>query len=456
MRNTETTLWVALELSRELVANTDLETLLHRIASIAQELTETESAGILLQDEGTQELYFVVVTTFPNVILHRPVPLNRSIAGASFTSDEAIIVPDVRSDPRYFPRFADLTGIAVQSLLAVPMAYQQQRIGVIEVQNKRDGSPFDEGDVRILTTLAAYATIAIQNARFVRTLMQHQEHLETEVAAQTEALRTRNAQLQQEITEREQAQQTIIEQQRTLAAFEERERMGSDLHDGLGQVLGYINLESQTALTLLRQHQLPSVQASLERLAQVAQDAHADVRSFIFGLRVATAKPGDLYDAVRAYLDQFNQAHGTKATLSSPPGSPAPALTPAVEEQVLRIIQEALANARKHAHTDDIQVTFSLTPSHLHVIITDNGRGFNVQQTASELGVHFGLNIMRERAQRVGGQVEVRSSPGEGTQVLLTVPQTAGNQAAEPDDLARVSVQASLVLTSESTSVSCS
>ncbi len=135
MRNLEECLSRVLALSRELTATIDLEALLHRIASAAQELTATESAGILLQDEATQELCFVTATTFAEEILHVPVPIEQSIAGACFTSGAPVVVPDVSCDPRYFGEFEKRTGVKARSLLAVPLQYRERRIGVLEVQN---------------------------------------------------------------------------------------------------------------------------------------------------------------------------------------------------------------------------------------------------------------------------------------------------------------------------------
>lgn len=252
MNDFKSLLWHILELSGELISTTALDVLLHRIAAAAQELTATESAGILLYERPTHDLRFVTVTTHADTLLDVPVPLAGSIAGACFTSGEPLIVPDVNRDPRYFRLPEEISGLVARALLAVPLEYHGQRIGVLEVENKRDDSPFDADDVAILTALAAHATIAIENARLVRALQNEQEQLEREVIARTAELTARNRQLQLEIIEREAAQAISIEQQCALAAHGERERMNRELHDGLGQVLGYINVQAQAVETLLQ------------------------------------------------------------------------------------------------------------------------------------------------------------------------------------------------------------
>jgi len=261
--------------------------------------------------------------------------------------------------------------------------------------------------------------------------------LETRVAERTQALTEANVRLHAEMLEREEAQAQMLEQQRALAALEEREQLGRELHDGLGQVLGYINLEAQAAQSLMAQDQQQAVQASLERLAQVAQDAHADVRDFILGLRPTVAREQNLYNTLQACLRQFTQACGVEATLSWPEDAPVPAFAPAVEEQVLRILQEALTNVRKHAQAHRVEVLFSFAGDQAQVIVADDGVGFDVSCLTGEMGRHFGLSIMRERAAQVGGRLEVRSAPGQGSKVLLTVPRRVA-AAAEAGDFAVV------------------
>lgn len=241
------------------------------------------------------------------------------------------------------------------------------------------------------------------------------------VAARTQDLTDANARLRAEMDDRA-ATET------ELAAFAERERLSRELHDGLGQTLGYINVEAQVAQTLLAQGLTDAAQANLARLTQAAQEAHAHVRANILGLRAGMRAERDMATTVRAYLEQFSAASGVAARLSWPAAAPTPPFAPAVEEQVLRILQEALANVREHAHAQRVEVMVSFTAERAHVMISDDGVGFEANDESpipnSQLPVtnHFGLMMMRERAAQIGGRVEVRSAPGEGTRVVLTAP----------------------------------
>jgi len=277
----------------------------------------------------------------------------------------------------------------------------------------------------------AFNSLAAQLGDHVHNLEMRVAARTVELSARTSELDATNVQLRAEIAEREQAQATIIEQQRALATLEERERLGRDLHDGLGQELGYLNVQAQAVETMLVAGQITPARANLRRIVQAAQKAHADIRNYILGLRAEDAPGQDFWEALRDYLSQFQTTYGIETDLSRPDDAPSPAFGPAVEEQLLRIIQEALTNARKHAAAQRVQVLFNFTAAAAHVIIADDGCGFEPPPISSFLpptggdrggGKHFGLQMMRERAKAVGGQVEIRSAPEQGACVLVHIP----------------------------------
>ncbi|MDY6877821.1 MAG: response regulator [Chloroflexota bacterium] len=273
--------------------------------------------------------------------------------------------------------------------------------------------------------------------------------LEERVAERTSELDATNTQLRAEIAEREQSQATIIEQQRALATLEERERLGRNLHDGLGQELGYLNVQAQAVETMLAAGQITPARANLRPVVQAAQKAHADIRNYILGLRAEDAPRQDFWEALRDYLSQFQTTYGIETALNLPNDAPSPAFGPAVEKQLLCIIQEALTNARKHAAAHHAQVLINFTAAAAHVIIADDGCGFEPSppqgggiEGGKKGGEHFGLQMMRERAQAVGGQVEIRSAPEQGACVLVRIPRLS----AEPGGDAETSGLAGLRL----------
>jgi len=164
--------------SLELTSAISLEALLHRIVHAAVDLTESESASILLKEDSAPQLRFVAATSYEDQLVDIPVPLEHSIAGAAFCAGAPLLVPDVERDARHFAAAQEATGFKARSLLCVPLRYQQDKIGVLEVENKRSPEGFSEWDVELMTALAAQATVAIQNARTLQALQQAHRRLE--------------------------------------------------------------------------------------------------------------------------------------------------------------------------------------------------------------------------------------------------------------------------------------
>jgi signal transduction histidine kinase len=122
------------------------------------------------------------------------------------------------------------------------------------------------------------------------------------------------------------------------------------------------------------------------------------------------------------YLQRFGENYGIAVELSAPSELNDGAFAPMVEAQLLRIIQEALTNVRKHARAHSVHIGLSIYDSRAEVILQDDGAGFDSALLETAEGQKFGLRFMRERAAEVSGSVQIRSVPGEGTQVVICVP----------------------------------
>jgi signal transduction histidine kinase len=228
--------------------------------------------------------------------------------------------------------------------------------------------------------------------------------------------------LLRDVTEQKRTQAQIVEQQRSLAVLQERERLARELHDDLGQVLGYVKMQARAARERLTQNDQGAADEYLAQLIGVVQDAHTDVREYILSAKQTPGVEFDLLAALERYLRQYTMNYGIQAALISAPGLSSGAFEPMVQAQLLRIVQEALTNARKHARAKCVQVHFSRIGGRVQVIVQDDGSGFDPQEQCAAEGRHYGLGFMRERAEEVGGNLEVISSPGHGTQVVVDVP----------------------------------
>lgn len=208
------------------------------------------------------------------------------------------------------------------------------------------------------------------------------------------------------------------------AALQERERLSRELDDEIGQALSYLSVQLGAVEALLARGQAAAALNNLRQAAQVAHEAQMQLLGHILGLRTMSLGQGSLYEVLHDYLRQFTEACGIGGVLNAPHDAPESVFTPVVAEQVFRIIQEALSNVRKHSAAQEVEILFAFTPSEVQILIDDDGIGFNPDclQGGNAAGRGGGLAFMRERAEQIGGRLEVRSSPGRGVQVLLYIP----------------------------------
>ncbi|HEX5836700.1 MAG TPA: GAF domain-containing sensor histidine kinase [Anaerolineales bacterium] len=157
------------ELSVTLNSTLDLDDLLQLITTTAAELLDCEAASILLYDERKPRLYFAAATgSDPARLAEVPVPIDNSLAGTIFRTNQYLILNNAEDDPRHYSLVSDHIKFNVKSLLGVPMSIKDRTVGVLEAVNKR-GGVFEERDATLLSVLAAHAAIAIDNARLLQT-----------------------------------------------------------------------------------------------------------------------------------------------------------------------------------------------------------------------------------------------------------------------------------------------
>lgn len=225
-----------------------------------------------------------------------------------------------------------------------------------------------------------------------------------------------------DVTERTRAQTRLLEQQSIVATLRERDRLARELHDGIGQVLGYVGVQTQTALKYLHDGNDEKAGSLLRRLVEVTKDAHADVRESIHGLKTYSDPEWSFIPTLKKYIDRFQANYGIRIELSVSAGMEEETFDPGAGVQLLRVIQEALTNARKHSGTHTLRVSVELDGSKAQIIISDDGHGFDVRQLKRGDGDHFGLVFMQERMEQIGGSLNVDSIPEGGTVLKLDVP----------------------------------
>ena len=230
-----------------------------------------------------------------------------------------------------------------------------------------------------------------------------------------------------DVTEQERAQARLLEQERVVATLQERERLARELHDSVGQVLGYLSMQAQTASKRLRDGDAGKAEELLSRLASVAQHAHADVRESILALRAASSADWAFLPTLRHYLEDFEAQYGVTTVLTVD-GVTDDTVPPPAGVQLLRVIQEAMANARRHGPATAISIELERGEDDVRITVVDDGGGFDPATLGADGDGHFGLGFMRERMAQIAGDVTIDSSPGAGTRVCLTAPLDRGRE----------------------------
>jgi len=210
-----------------------------------------------------------------------------------------------------------------------------------------------------------------------------------------------------------------------VAVLEERERLAREMHDSLAQVLGYLHLKSETALRKLSVKDITRTEDELREMAALAREAYADVREAILGLRETVSQQRGFVDVLKEYTVKFSQQAGVPTKVETR-GRETLELAPEAEVQLMRVIQEALTNVRKHASARSACVRVDQQDG-LRITIEDDGKGFDPGALDNDRD-RFGLFTMRERVERVGGRLEIDSAVGRGTRVCVEFSDAAARQ----------------------------
>ncbi len=269
----------------------------------------------------------------------------------------------------------------MRTLLAMPMLDGNNVLGGLYLADKQPAWVFTDDDQAIISVFAQQAAAAIKNAQL------------SEAAVST-------------------------------AVAHERQRIARELHDSLAQVLAYISHKASAAVELIGTDN-ETAKRHVSELGGVAREAYAEVRDTILGLRMTTDREGPFEDQLRSYLATWAEQTGVRADLQLLPPEVDIKLGSVAELQVVRIVQEALANVRRHAGATQVTVAIQrLDTGDLEVSVLDNGSGFDPPQPERQRFPRFGLTTMRERASEIGGDLHITSQRGHGTRVTLNVPRS--------------------------------
>ena len=373
---------VSNEIIRTVSSARTLEQVFQTFAEQTRKLVSYDRMSIALMHETNTQLtvHSIAESSMSGPPPGMLVPMAGTATPLVKETRQPYICPDVSQESRFPFAKQMLEKLGIQSYVVLPLIAKDEFLGALNL-GSRSTNAYQEADLHVLVPIAGQLAIVIENAR-----------------------------LQEQIA--------------NMAIREERDRLGRELHDSLGQVLGYIGLKTDQINDWLRRGLVEDVGQGLTELNQVAQTAYADVRESILGLRAAVTADAGLENVLREYLNRYQREWHIAGELTVAEGA-LPPLLPSVEIQLLRIVQEALTNVRKHAQASHVWIRFEREPERLVVTIRDDGIGFDPTLLRRE---HFGLETMRERAESVRGRLQIDSAPGRGAVIHVTLPASSAGR----------------------------
>jgi signal transduction histidine kinase len=354
-------------------AQRSVEEVLQELVHRARELAGAGYAALGIPD-GAGGFTRFLVSGMSDELIERlgPLPRTHGLLGAMLETAEPHRTEDLHADPR-FRGWWPAGHPDMRSFLGVPIVAPDGVIGAFYLSDKQGAATFGPSDQELIELLAAHAAIAITNAR-------------------------------------------LYERSRELSIVSERNRLAFELHDAVSQKLFGLLLTAEAAGTLLDRDP-PAARAQIQRIGALAQEALDELRSLILELRPPDLVRDGLCEALRKHVELLRRLHGVPIELDIEDDAGAGTRR---DPEVLRIAQEALQNALRHAGASRVSVRLGARNGSLALEVSDDGSGFEPgdPQLRSR---RLGLTSMEERAQRLGGRLEIRSAPGAGTTVRLEV-----------------------------------
>jgi len=378
------------EMSTSLSSTLDLDKVLTLIMERINAVLRVEAGSLLLIDEETGELVFqIALGEKAEGVKPFRLQMGQGIAGHVAQSGEPLMISDAQKDRRHYKEVDVITDFLTKSILCVPMIVKGKVIGVIEIMNKLEGD-FTESDLTLLSSIATYAAVAIENAWL------HQS--------------------------------VLAERDRVVAAQEEvQKELARDLHDGPTQLVASMLMRLDFVKKALTRDPL-LVEKEIEQLIELGQRSSQQMRTLLFELRPLALETQGLVPALETFLTRRQKEEaGTTLHLEVKTERGDDQLTrrdPKDEAAIFAIVQEAVHNALKHAHADNIWVRLAEQGGELMVVVRDDGMGFDAAAVESDYEQRGSLGMVniRERAELIGGHLTLKSVPGQGTEVMVRAP----------------------------------
>ncbi len=353
-----------------------LDQALNHVLDQLLSLTEADMGSIHLLEPESGSLKLVASRGVSKgfVCAERRIPVGECLCGEAARTGELVASGDLTAEPRLVR--SACRDEKFGSVVSLPLKSRDRSLGILTIYARRPHS-FSDMDQKLLVLVGCQVGVAIENAQ-------------------------------------------LYARMRELAVLEERGLIAQEIHDGIAQSLAYLNLETKRLEALLTSEKKKQALSELGHIRQVIKDTYEDVRELLVDFRGKFKEGEGLMEAADRYVQDFGRRTSIRASLSH--ACDVTALPPAAQMQLFRIIQEALSNVRKHASANEVAVDFVTTPTMLEIRVRDNGRGFDPRELSGQGSLHVGLEIMKERAATLRGELQLESRPGGGTTLCVRVP----------------------------------
>ena len=364
------------EVSVFLTSTFDSITIYDQIAEQSAKLLDCPATSIFQWDEERQEAVHVSGYGVDDLVIENlGTLLNESgILSEVIAHRWSIAVEDAQIDPRLSSVWRE--DFKIRAFLCLPVRSKGKPSGFLCMIDQYEPRRWRLGEIKLIESFVNRAAIALENA-------------------------------------------TLHKQLEWAAALEERQLIAAEMHDGLAQTLSYMGHRIDHVAELMDAGHTQAVLDECHRIRNTIDQATQQVRQSIASLQQSPPPRKPFQEWLAEVVDEFTASGGPAVTLSTRLKEPL-FLPPSQVEQVLRVVQEALLNASRYAQAEQVIVSMEKWGDQIKVMVEDNGQGFDPGLTPQDGRDHFGLNIMRARAARIGGQLEVDSAPGLGARVTLS------------------------------------
>ena len=358
------------EISAAILAGNASSEVLTLVAARARELAGADLATIAIRTaDGSWFVNQAATGDLTSELLGLRFPVEGSISGDAIRKREPQVLADASADERVDQPVVRLGSIG--PALVVPMAAQGEAFGTLTVANRAPGTTFADDDIRIVASFADQASIALEYGR-------------------------------------------AQDQLKRLVVMEDRERIAKELHDGVIQSLFAVGMGLQGTAMIASDEISARIESAVNELDRVIRD----LRNYIFGLRPGILADRQLSEALRDLAEDFAEKSGVTAVVEIDDRVAAELGSKAAD--VVQMTREALSNVGRHAEAATCRVQLRFGDDGAAVLeIDDDGRGFD-PAAARETG--NGLGNLQQRAEAVGGALEMQSEPGDGTTIRVTIP----------------------------------